>query len=137
MKLSVAFVGCMLLFSSTVHAQASVPAGQPLTARFMHDGQNTSGYRFVLDGAPLPDLPATVLQGGSVTQTLAALSVGTHTLAACAFNAAGASCTPDLAVNAFGPPNAPTNLTVTLQIAINSDGTVTLIATSAEVTSRP
>lgn len=115
----------LLWIPASLSAQ-TVTVGQGFSASFTHDGLNTAGYRLYLDNQPILDVPVSVLQSGSATLRVPAVSVrGPHTLIASAYNADGETKTAPLAFDAKLPaPNPPTTFTIVVQVA--EDGSVSL-----------
>jgi hypothetical protein len=116
-----------LFIAAPVFAQTNpVPAGQPFNVDFDHDGQNVTGFQCVLDGKPLGAvLPATARRCA-----IAGLAAGPHTVAVEAVNAFGATASQPLSATAGTAPQAPTNLRIVVQVAVQSNGDVTLLSAS-------
>jgi hypothetical protein len=115
------------LLPITALAQTNpVAAGQAFTVAFDHDGQNVSGFRCFVDGKPAgADLASTARQCSIPGQT-----AGAHTVTVVAFNAFapnGVSSAP-LTVTAGTAPTAPSNLRISMNIAIKADGSAELLA---------
>lgn len=110
----------------------SVPANRPLVVSFAHDGVNVAGYRLKLDGAAQPDIAVSQLLKGTVSTQIAGQPEGTHTIAACAFNAAGESCSAAVSFEVFGPPTAPSNITIVVALQQQADGKWNLVVKSVD-----
>lgn len=119
----------LFLASVPVSAQTStVPAGQAFNVAFDHPGTNVTGFQCYLDGKPYGDVkPATARVCPVPAQT-----AGVHTVAVEAVNSFGKSKSADLTVTAGTAPEAPTNLTIEVQVAIAPNGSVTLLQASAK-----
>jgi hypothetical protein len=132
---------CALFVALPAWAQpSSVTVGQSFRATWTHNGTNTIGYRVYLDNQLVTEVPVSSLSGGGTGFNIPATAVttrGAHVLAVSAYNADQESNRVTLDFTAKLPPPAdPTNLNITLSVALNSDGTVSLRWESASALPR-
>lgn len=95
---------------TTCTANCTLTVGQSYSVQADHDGVNTTGYRFILDGLQVGvDRPMTVLIGGVVTISgLTAPVRGTHLMQVVAFNEDGSTSSDPLSVSVKKlPPGKP------------------------------
>jgi predicted phage tail protein len=97
------------LLPMTAMAQTNpVAAGQAFTVAFDHDGA--------------------VLATTARTCAIPGQSSGAHAVTVTAINAFGSATSPALTVTAGTAPTAPSNLRISMTVAINADGTAELLA---------
>jgi hypothetical protein len=127
MKVLAVVLGLCFLVSVPAGAQTNpVPAGQPFTVGFDHAGTNVTGFQCYADGKP----SGAVLAVAARSCVIPGQTAGVHTVAVEARNAFGSTKSPDLTVTAGTAPASPTNLRVTVDVAINENGSLSLIAAS-------
>lgn len=119
---------CLLLSVPALAQTNPVPASQPFTVAFDHDGVNVTGFQCVLDGKPL----GAVLPSTGRACAIPGLAVGPHTIVVESVNAFGKTGSPSLTATAGVPPNGPTNLRIVVQVAVLPDGSVSLIAANVD-----
>jgi predicted phage tail protein len=113
------------LLPMTALAQTNpVAAGQAFTVAFDHDGQNVTGFQCNVDGKPAGAVLATTAR----TCAIPGQSSGAHAVTVTAINAFGSATSPALTVTAGTAPTAPSNLRISMTVAINADGTAELLA---------
>lgn len=112
----------------------AVTAGVALKLAFEHDGLNTTGYRYYVDGVKVgADIPLSALVSGTATFDAPALARGPHVLGVTAFNQDSESAPFALAVIAKLPaPNAPKNLKQVITITIARDGTMHVLISEVQ-----
>lgn len=103
-----------------------VPVSQPFDVGWQHTGDGTPTFQCEVDGTPV---------GGQLSSaarrcTIPGQSAGTHTVTVTASNAFGSATSAPLPATAGSPPSAPTNLQIVVQVAVQPDGRVTLLAAS-------
>ena len=129
-----------LLYAVPVFAQTNpVPAGQPFTVGWTHDGLNVTSFTCSIDGKPFTaTIPATGRQCVLPGQT-----AGTHTVVITAVNTTSfgtaSTASAPLAVTAgtVPVPSAPTNLTITVQVAVTASGDPVLLSASVGKATAP
>lgn len=102
-------------------------AGQSYTAVYDHDGLNTTGYRFYIDGTKVgTDIPMSALQSGSVTvPALVAPTRGTHTVQMGAFNQDfETKSDPTTFTTVLSAPKKPGNLRLLFTVTLAEDGSI-------------
>jgi hypothetical protein len=124
-----AVLAVMLVLAVPAYAQTNpIPAGKSFTVGFVPaaTGEAATGWRCFLNGKALtPDLPAAsraCVYPGQVP--------GTYTIDIAGVNAFGEGAKGTLTATAGNPPGAPTNLTITVQVAVQQTGDVTLLTAS-------
>lgn len=120
-------LGLISLLATSAAAQTQVIVGQPFAATFTHNGANTTGYRVKVDGTIIADVAVSVLQSGSASIAVpAGLGTrGAHRLTVSAYNPDAETPSLPLDVIAVLPaPDAPSQPSIVLKIALNSDGTI-------------
>lgn len=135
---------CVLFVALPAWAQQPVPpsvtVGQSFRLNWNHPGANAIGFRVYLDNQLLTEVPVSSLSAGGTGFSVPATAVttrGAHVLAVSAYNADQESGRATLDFTAKLPPPAdPTNLNITLAVALNSDGTVSLRWESASALPR-
>jgi hypothetical protein len=120
-------LGLIPLLWTSAAAQTSVVVGQPVSVTFTHNGANTTGYRVKVDGTTIADVAVSVLQAGSAAIAVpAGLGTrGAHSLTVSAYNPDAETPSVPLNVVAVLPaPDAPSQPSIVLKLALNQDGTI-------------
>jgi hypothetical protein len=128
----------LVLIGFPAYAQTpTVPSNTPFSVVADHsDGTGTpaTGFRCYIDGVRVGnDLPLSARVGGKVTCAMPGQPAGGHSAIVAALNGVSIEArSPSLAFTAVTPPptppNAPSNLQIILQVAVNPDGSATLTA---------
>jgi hypothetical protein len=127
-RLLIAVVSLLLYAAPAVAQTNPIPASQPFTVGFDHDGQNVTGFQCVLDGKPL----GSVLPVTSRVCAIPGQPQGTHSIVVEGINAFGRTGSSALTATAGVPPSAPTNLRIQMTVAVKADGTAELLAMHVE-----
>ena len=126
---SVLLTIALALSATTVYAQTNpVPVSQPFTVAFDHDGLNVAGFQCYIDGNPSGALLPATSRGCAIP----GLATGSHTIGVAAVNMFGTASSPSFTVTAGSPPSAPSNLRLSMTIAVKPDGSVELLAFNVE-----
>lgn len=129
-------LACLLvLCAAPVFAQApQVIANQPFRIAADHDGVDTDGYRLYVDGAQVgSDIPVSARVNGTLVVDVPGLARGSHTLALGAFNEGGEGRSQPFTFEAVRrAPTAPTGLRLAITVALQRDGTYTVLVAEAK-----
>jgi hypothetical protein len=141
--MKILFTLLVLFVAAPAFAQTTPAIGQPFTVQFDHDGVFADFYTLSINGTVLggqrPKSAVLVGTVGSIPVP-AGLPTGTHTLVVAVINANNNVPSAPLTVTPRQPaPVPPTNLRIvtTSTIAINADGSVSVVASQTSVAAIP
>lgn len=120
----------LVLLPVSVSAQTNpVPVGRALIVTFDHDGVGApTSFRCALDGLQV----GSDLAASARNCAIPSVTTGAHTVTITAVNAFGTTPSAPLTATGGTAPSAPTNLRISMQIAVNVDGTAELLAFNVE-----
>lgn len=126
MKTFVLALALTLGLAGVASAQdAIVRVGNPVTIEATHDGAYTAGYRLVMDGQAVLDVPRADAVAGPDTirfsrESFSAADIGAHTVRVVAYNQHGEETTSETVPFEVRDqiPGAPSGVTISITISV-------------------